>query len=356
MPKEFKIAVLPGDGIGLETVPIAVDVLKKILEKFSIPFDFKQAKVGWEAYKEFKNCLPKETLALCENSDSILFGAIGHPEADKLPINERPERAALLPLRKHFDLFANLRPAIVFKSLAAASPLKEEIIGDGFDLLIVRELTSGAYFGEPKTLTENEGVDTMRYKKSEVERIARVAFEAALKRSKRLHSIDKANVLQSMVLWRNVVTETAKQYPAINLQHLYVDNAAMQLAKNPKQFDVILAENMFGDILSDEAAMLTGSIGMLPSASLNEKGFGLFEPIHGSAPDIAGLDRANPIATILSAAMLCKYSLGNEKAYSAIFNAVEKVLDSGLRTADIATKKDSIVGTKEIGKAILKQI
>ncbi len=355
MAKKFKIAVLPGDGIGAEIMPPAVEVLKKVGEMFSVEFEFTEAKIGWAAYPEFKTCLPKETLDVCKNSDVILFGAIGDPKADKLPPEERPERAALLPLRKEFDLYANLRPAMVFKSLANASPLKSEIIGEGFDVLVVRELTSGIYFGEPKQLSESEGFDTMRYKKEEVERIAKVAFEAAMKRSKKVHSIDKSNVLQSMVLWRETVGSVAKNYPKVELENLYVDNAAMQLVKNPKQFDVILAGNLFGDILSDEAAMLTGSIGMLPSASLNESGFGLYEPVHGSAPDIAGKNIANPIAQILSAAMLCKYSFGLNEAHDAIFKAVESVLDKGIRTVDIAAGNES-VGTKEMGQAILKEL
>ncbi len=356
MAKKFKIAVLPGDGIGQEIMPPTIEVLKKIGEKFSVQFEFNEAKVGWKAYKESKTCLPADTLKLCKESDAILFGAVGHPEADKLPPEERPERAALLPLRKEFDLYANLRPAIVFKALANASPLKPELIGDGFDMLIVRELTSGIYFGEPKELGGEEGMDTMRYRKKEIERIAKVAFEAAMKRSKKVHSIDKANVLQTMVLWRNTVEEFARNYPEVELQSMYVDNAAMQLVKWPKQFDVILAGNMFGDILSDEAAMLTGSIGMLPSASLNESRFGMFEPVHGSAPDIAGQNKANPIAQILSAAMLCKYSFGLDEAHDAIFKAVEAVLDKGLRTADIAAEGEKVIGTKEMGEAILKEI
>jgi 3-isopropylmalate dehydrogenase len=356
MSKKFKIAVLSGDGIGLEIMPQAVNVLKAVAEKFSVQFEFIEAVVGFEAYKKHKTCLPDATLSICKKSDAILFGAVGHPDADKLPVDERPERAALLPLRKIFDLYANLRPAIVFKPLATASPLRSDIIGQGFDILIVRELTGDVYFGQPKHLSAAEGTDTMVYKKPEVERIALVAFEAAMKRNRKVHSIDKANVLQSSVLWRNVVMEIAKNYPKVELQHMYVDNAAMQLVKNPKQFDVILAGNMFGDILSDEAAMLTGSIGMLPSASLNDEKFGLFEPIHGSAPDIAGQNKANPIAQILSAAMMCKYSFGLQKEHDAIFAAVNAVLENGFRTADIAAKGETIVGTKEMGAAIVKEI
>jgi len=356
MTKKFKIAVLSGDGIGMEIMPPTLEVLEKVGKKFGAEFEFNEAKVGWAAYKESKSCLPVETLNLCKESDAILFGAVGHPEADKLPHNERPERAALLSLRKEFDLYANLRPAIVFKALANASPLKPELIGEGFDVLIVRELTSGIYFGQPKGLSEGEGFDTLRYKKPEVERIAKVAFEAAMKRNKKVHSIDKANVLQAMVLWRNTVEEFAKNYPDVELENLYVDNAAMQLVRQPKQFDVILAGNMFGDILSDEAAMLTGSIGMLPSASLNESKFGMYEPVHGSAPDIAGQDKANPIAQILSAAMMCKYSFGLDGAHDAIFEAVEAVLNKGLRTADIAAEGEKAIGCKEMGKAILEEL
>lgn len=356
MTKKFKIAVLPGDGIGMEIMPPAVAVLKKAAEKAGVEFEFTDAKVGWEAYKEFKHCLPEKTLKVCHASDAILFGAVGHPEADKLPPNERPERSALLPLRKEFDLYANLRPAIVFKALANSSPLKPELIGDGFDLLVVRELTSGIYFGQPKELSDSEAFDTLRYKKPEIERIAKVAFEAAMKRSKKVHSIDKANVLQSMVLWRKTVEGVAESFPEVELQSMYVDNAAMQLVRNPKQFDVILAGNMFGDILSDEAAMITGSIGMLPSASLNESSFGMYEPVHGSAPDIMGQDKANPIAQILSAAMMCKYSFGLDQAYNSIFNAVESVLNQGLRTGDIAREGEEAIGTKEMGQAILKEL
>tara|TARA_Y100000310_G_scaffold344234_1_gene455883 strand:- start:5384 stop:6457 length:1074 start_codon:yes stop_codon:yes gene_type:complete len=356
MSKKFKVAVLPGDGIGSEIMPPTIDVLNAVTEKSDIEFEFNEAKVGWEAYKEFKTCLPDSTLALCKESDAILFGAVGHPDADNLPPNDRPERSALLPLRKEFDLYANLRPAIVFKALANASPLKSKLIGSGFDILVVRELTSGIYFGQPKELGEEEAFDTLRYKKVEVERIAKVAFEAAKKRSGKVHSIDKANVLQSMVLWRKTVEEFAKAYPDVKLENLYVDNAAMQLVRNPKQFDVILAGNMFGDILSDEAAMITGSIGMLPSASLNESSFGMYEPVHGSAPDIAGQDKANPIAQILSAAMMCKYSFGLGEAYDNIFKAVESVLDKGMRTADIAVEGDKPIGTKEMGKAILAEL
>ena len=356
MTKKFKVAVLPGDGIGMEIMPPAIEVLKKVGEKFGAEFEFTEAKVGWEAYKEFKHCLPEQTLKVCHDSDAILFGAVGHPEADKLPPNDRPERSALLPLRKEFDLYANLRPAIVFKALAGASPLKSELIGDGFDILVVRELTSGIYFGQPKDLSDSEAFDTLRYKKPEVERIAKVAFEAAMKRGKKVHSIDKANVLQSMVLWRKTVEEFAKGYPDVELQNMYVDNAAMQLVRNPKQFDVILAGNMFGDILSDEAAMVTGSIGMLPSASINEGKFGMYEPVHGSAPDIMGQDKANPIAQILSAAMMCKYSFGLDQAYDSVFNAVESVLNQGLRTGDLARDGEEVVGTKEMGQAILKEL
>ncbi|MDP6671274.1 MAG: 3-isopropylmalate dehydrogenase [archaeon] len=356
MSKKFKIAVLPGDGIGMEIMPPAIEVLKKVGEKADAEFEFTEAKVGWEAYKEFKHCLPNKTLALCKASDAILFGAVGHPEGDKLPLDERPVRAALIPLRKEFDLYANFRPAIVFKALATASPLKPELVGGGFDILVVRELTSGIYFGRPKEVNDEEGVDTMRYKKSEIERIAKVAFEAAMKRGKKVHSIDKENILQSMVLWRKTVEEFAKGYPGVELQNMYVDNAAMQLVRNPKQFDVILAGNMFGDILSDEAAMLTGSIGMLPSVSLNESSFGMYEPVHGSAPDIMGQDKANPIAQILSAAMMCKYSFGLDQAYDSVFKAVESVLNQGLRTGDIAKEGEEVIGTKEMGQAILREL
>ncbi|MFH1256573.1 MAG: 3-isopropylmalate dehydrogenase [Candidatus Diapherotrites archaeon] len=352
--KKHKIAVLPGDGIGLEVTAEAVKVLQAVEKKFGCGFEFLHADVGFEAYKKFETCLPEKTLKICEESDAILFGAVGCPEADKLPPEKRPERAALLPLRKHFDLFANLRPAKVFKCLAGASPLKKEIIGDGFDMLIIRELTGGIYFGK-KAKGDNWASDEMKYSAPEIERIARVAFDAAMKRNKKVTSIDKANVLTVSVLWRETVEKVAKEFPEVQLNHLYVDNASMQLVKNPKQFDVMLCGNMFGDILSDEASMITGSIGLLPSASLNDKGFGLYEPIHGSAPDIMGQNKANPIAAILSAAMMLRYSFNLEKEAQAIEKAVEATLEQGFRTSDIMQEGCKLIGTKEMGAKICER-
>lgn len=351
-----KIAVLAGDGIGPEVMAEALKVLAKIAKKYKIKFDFTEANVGGCAIDREGKALPQTTIDICKNSEAILFGSVGGPKWEKLPPNEQPERAALLPLRKMFNLYANLRPAIIFKQLKEASPLKSEIIGDGFDIMIIRELTSGIYFGQPKGREGDKGFDTLVYTKPEIERIAKVAFETAMKRNKKVTSIDKANVLTTMVLWREVVVEVAKKYPEVALNHMYVDNAAMQLVKNPKQFDVVLADNMFGDILSDEAAMITGSIGMLPSASLSDGGFGLYEPAGGSAPDIAGKGIANPIAQILSAAMMLKYSFNNNEAYNDIFKAVENVLTAGYRTGDIYSEGTKKVNTKEMGDLITAQI
>ncbi|MBW1751269.1 MAG: 3-isopropylmalate dehydrogenase, partial [Deltaproteobacteria bacterium] len=298
----------------------------------------------------------QSTLNVCEASDAILFGSVGGPKWESLPPEEQPERAALLPLRKHFDLFCNLRPARVFKSLAAACPLRPDIVGNGFDVLVVRELTSGIYFGEPKgregSGADEYAFDTLIYKRSEIERITRIAFEAARLRSNKVTSVDKANVLTTMVFWREVVNEVAADFPDVELDHIYVDNAAMQLLRRPQQFDVMLCDNMFGDIISDEAAMLTGSMGMLASASLNSDNFGLFEPAGGSAPDIAGQGIANPIAEILSAAMMLRYSLNQNEASSAIVKAVSATLDQGIMTADIVTEGSTTVNTKEMGDAI----
>lgn len=355
MTKKFKIAVLPGDGIGKEVVEQAVKVLNAVGEKYNRDFELNEAPVGYEAYKQHKTCLPKETLDLCRKSDAILLGAVGTPEADKLQPDERPERAALMPLRKKFDLFANLRPVKVFKQLANASTLKPEILEEGFDMVIVRELTSGIYFGKHKR-GQDYASDEMIYRKKEVERIAKVAFELAMKRRKKVTSIDKANVLTSMIYWREVVEEVAKKYTDIEFNSLYVDNAAMQLVRYPAQFDVMLCGNMFGDILSDEASMISGSIGMLPSASMNEKGFGLYEPIHGSAPDIAGKDKANPCATILSTAMMLRHSFGLEAEAKAIEDAVEAVLEQGYRTADIMQENRKLLGAREMGEEIAKKI
>ena len=360
--QSFKIAVLAGDGIGPEVMEQALRVLGAVQTRFGFKLEFTEARVGGAAIDVDGKALPEQTLRVCEGSDAILFGSVGGPKWENLPPNEQPERAALLPLRKHFQLFANLRPALCYPNLTHASPVKEELIVGGFNVLCVRELTGGLYFGQPKgTHLENGeavAVDTMIYKRSEIERIAHVAFKAAQGRSKRLTSIDKANVLENGVLWRKTVTEIAAQYPDVQLNHLYVDNAAMQLIRNPKGFDVVLAENLFGDILSDEMAMITGSLGMLPSASLGTKElpggrFGLFEPSGGTAPDIAGKGIANPIAQILSAAMLLQYSLGKNEAADAIEAAVRKTIDAGYRTGDIWTEGTKRVGTREMGDAIL---
>ncbi|HEY8900445.1 MAG TPA: 3-isopropylmalate dehydrogenase [Chthoniobacterales bacterium] len=369
MSETFQVAVLAGDGIGPEVMAEARRVLDVVTSKFAISIEFTECRVGGIAIDVDGHALPEATLKACEAADAILFGSVGGPKWESLPANEQPERAALLPLRKHFGLFANLRPGVCLPDLAHASPLHPSIVDGGFDVLCVRELTGGLYFGEPK-YTKQEGgesfaVDTMIYWESEIRRIARVAFEAALTRGKKVTSIDKANVLQNGLLWRRIVTETAADYPDVSLNHLYVDNAAMQLVKNPKQFDVIVAENMFGDILSDELAMITGSLGMLPSASLGEatgapgavsRRFGMYEPSGGTAPDIAGKGIANPIAQILSAGMMLRYSLGRDDAADAIDAAVRKVIADGLRTGDIWTEGQKKVGTAEMGKAIAAAI
>ncbi len=355
-----KIALLPGDGIGPEVMAEAIKVLNKIEEKFSIELSYENADVGGCAIDNHGEALPVSTLTCCENSDAILFGSVGGPKWESLPPEEQPERAALLPLRKHFKLFCNLRPAKVFQSLAAASPLRSDIVGDGFDILCVRELTGGIYFGQPKgregSGPEEKAFDTMVYTRGEIERIAHKAFEAARLRRKIVTSVDKANVLTTMVLWREVVIEVAKQYADVELNHIYVDNATMQLVRDPQQFDVMLCGNMFGDIVSDECAMITGSMGLLASASLNETGFGLYEPAGGSAPDIAGQGIANPIAQILSAAMMLRFSLGENEAADAIEDAVAKTLDSGIHTKDIATDPNKTVNTSQMGDAIVNFI
>ena len=348
----MKIAVLPGDGIGKEIVAQAVRVLRGL----ELPLELEEAPVGGAGYEAAGDPLPEATLRLAREADAILFGAIGGPQYDALPRDKRPERG-LLRLRKELGLFANLRPASVFAELAQASSLKPELVA-GLDLLIVRELTGDIYFGEPRGITtlpggEREGVNTMRYRESEIRRIARVAFEAARKRGRRLCSVDKANVLETTELWKQVVSETGRDFADVALSHMYVDNCAMQLVRNPKQFDVIVTGNMFGDILSDEASMLTGSIGMLPSASLDERGKGLYEPIHGTAPDIAGRDLANPLATILSVAMMLRFSLARPAEAERVEAAVRKVLQSGLRTADIYTSGTRKVGTRAMGDAVV---
>jgi 3-isopropylmalate dehydrogenase len=354
------IAVLPGDGIGPEVMTEALKVLKTVSETYDMVFNFQEGVVGGGAIDRHGTALPPETLALCEQSDAILFGSVGGPKWEALPPEQQPERAALLPLRKHFGLFCNLRPARVFKALAQTSPLKPEIVKDGFDVLCVRELTGGIYFGAPKGREgagpDEKAYDTMVYSRSEIERIARTAFDIARLRRRRVTSIDKANVLTVMVLWREVVKEVAQDYPDVTLDHLYIDNATMQLIVNPQRFDVLLCGNMFGDIISDECAMLTGSMGLLPSASLNEDRFGLYEPAGGSAPDIAGRGIANPVAQILSAAMMLKYSFGREDAATAIENAVADTLASGILTADIAPRSGDAAGTAAMGDAIVQRI
>jgi 3-isopropylmalate dehydrogenase len=347
----MRIAILPGDGIGPEIMAQAV----KVLRRLALAVQMQEAPVGGAGYAAAGDPLPAKTLALAKEADAVLFGAVGDPRYDTLERAKRPEQA-ILGLRKELGLFANLRPARVHPDLAAASALKSEVVA-GLDILIVRELTGDIYFGEPKGIRqaqgEREGYDTMRYRESEIRRIARVAFDAARKRGKRVCSVDKANVLETSQLWREVVSAEAAKYPDIELTHMYVDNCAMQLVRNPKQFDVIVTGNLFGDILSDEASMLTGSIGMLPSASLDASGKGLYEPIHGSAPDIAGRGIANPLATILSAAMMLRYSLKQAQAAERIEAAVSRVLHEGLRTADIDTVGARKVGTEQMGDAVV---
>lgn len=367
MSQQYCITVLSGDGIGPEVMDEALKVLNVVSEKFSIQVKVDQQLVGGAAI-DAKGCpLPEETVTSAENSDAILFGSVGGPKWANLAPDDQPERGALLPLRKHFGLFANLRPGVCLPSLTHASPIKNELISEGFDVLCVRELTGGIYFGTPKGRDDNNGdekaFDTMVYSRSEIERIARIGFTAAMTRDKRLVSVDKANVLQCSILWREVVNEVAVDFPEVELSHLYVDNAAMQLIKQPSSFDVLLTGNLFGDILSDEMAMISGSLGMLPSASLgskNEKGlyFGMYEPSGGSAPDIAGLGIANPIAQILSLAMLLRYSLGENDAADAIEAAVNQVIDSGKRTADLFTGNsgEEKVTTQEMGHAIVAAI
>jgi 3-isopropylmalate dehydrogenase len=355
-----KIAVLAGDGIGPEVMNEAIKVLDVAQKKFSFDLSYAYADVGGIAIDNYGEALPPSTLELCEKSDAILFGSVGGPKWESLPPDQQPERAALLPLRKHFDLFCNFRPAKVFKSLTAACPLRPDIIGQGFDILCVRELTSGIYFGTPKgregSGADERAFDTMAYKRSEIQRIARMAFEAARLRRGKVTSVDKANVLTTMVLWREVVIEVSAEYPDVELNHIYVDNATMQLVRDPHQFDVMLCGNMFGDIISDEAAMLTGSMGLLASASLNSDRFGLFEPAGGSAPDIAGKGIANPIAEILSAAMMLRYSFGLDEAAAAIDNAVAATLAKGFLTADLTSDKEKAVGTAAMGDAIVREL
>lgn len=352
----MKIAILPGDGIGTEIVAQAV----RAMECLDLKFETETAPVGGAAYESHGHPLPESTLKLAKDADAVLFGAVGDWKYDKLERALRPEQA-ILGLRKNLGLFANFRPAICYEQLTHASSLKPELVA-GLDILIIRELTGDIYFGQPRGRRESpdgafkgapEAFDTMRYSRPEIERIAHVAFQAARKRSKKVTSVDKANVLETFQFWKDVVTEVHAQYPDVELEHMYVDNAAMQLVKAPKKFDVLVTGNMFGDILSDEAAMLTGSIGMLPSASLNEAGRGLYEPSHGSAPDIAGKDLANPLATILSVAMMLRFSLNQPEAADRIESAVQHVLASGLRTADIWSEGTTKVGTRAMGDAVV---
>lgn len=350
----YKIAVVKGDGIGPEVIAETIKVLDKIGERFGHTFKYTYVLAGGNAIDEAGQCLPPETIEICKKSDAVLLGAVGGPKWDHLPGDERPERA-LLGLRKALGLFANLRPAMVFDELADASPLKPELLAGGLDIAVVRELTGGIYFGKKGTIAETDlgpaAYDVEQYAEEEVRRIAKVAFDMAMKRDRKVTSVDKANVLESSRLWRRIVGEVAKEYPEVELENFYVDNAAMQLVRNPKQFDVIVTSNIFGDILSDEASQITGSIGMLPSASLAEGNFGMYEPVHGSAPDIAGQNLANPIATILSAAMMLRYTLGLTAESDTIENAVKKFLAKGYRTPDIAAGGSSI-GTKEAGDLI----
>lgn len=350
------IAVLPGDGIGPEVMEVTLNILKKVEEKWEHSFVLKHGNVGGAGIDHEGKALPENTLKICEESDAILFGSVGGPKWENLPPNEQPERGALLPLRKHFELYANLRPAKIFNGLQSASPLRPDIVGDGFDFLVVRELTGGIYFGEKGT-DKNTAWDVLKYSIPEIERIARTAFESAKKRRKKVTSVDKANVLASSILWRKTVEKIhAEEFPEIELEHLYIDNATMQVLTRPRDFDVLVTENMFGDILSDESAQISGSIGMLASASLSKSGFGLYEPSGGSAPDIAGMGIANPIAQILSLAMLLKYSFGLNKESEAIENAIQKALDEGYRTGDIMSEGMKKVGTEEMGKAISKNL
>lgn len=354
----YKITVLPGDGIGPDIISESLEVLKLIGRKYGHAFQLTEADLGGIAIDRHGVPLPQSTIDACKSSDAVLLGAVGGPKWDTVPGNLRPE-AGLLGIRAALGLYANLRPAIIYGALKDASPLKSEIISNGIDIMVIRELTGGIYFGKRGRL-ETEGgeaaFDTEMYNRTEVERIARVGFETAMKRGRKLMSVDKANVLESSRFWRQVVEEVAKEYPEVALSHMYVDNAAMQLVRNPAQFDVVLTSNIFGDILSDEASMITGSIGMLPSASLGATKLGLYEPIHGSAPDIAGQDKANPIATILSVAMLLRYSLDLPAEAEAIEAAVTKVLEKGCRTGDIASAGTTVVGTKEMGRIIREEL
>lgn len=355
---KYRIAVIPGDGIGPEIVDQGLKVLDRVGQVYGHNFEYTTLVAGGCAIDITGEPLPNETLDICKKSHAVILGAVGGPKWDNLPGNSRPEQA-LLGLRGELGLFANLRPAIIYDELKDACPLKPEIIGNSIDIMVVRELTGGIYFGEKGRRQGEKGIeayDTETYSEVEVERIARLAFEIALKRGAKVTSVDKANILESSRLWREVVIRVAKDYPQVLLDHLYVDNAAMQLIRNPKQFDVIVTNNMFGDILSDEASMITGSIGMLPSASLGKDSFGMYEPIHGSAPDITGMDKANPIATILSIAMMLRYTFKLEREADAVETAVIQVLKEGYRSGDIMSLDKKLVGTQEMGDLIAKQI
>lgn len=353
---EYKIAVMKGDGIGPEIINQALKVLNKIEIKYDHIFKIHEVLMGGIAIDNYGVPLPDKTLEVCRQCDAILLGAVGGPKWENLPGNKRPE-AGLLKLRSEMGLFANMRPAKIYSELTKASPLKEEIVHGGVDVLVVRELTGGIYFGK-RGIEENKAYDTMYYESSEIERVAKRAFEAALKRNKKVTSVDKSNVLDSSRLWRKIVTKVHEDYKEVELEHMYIDNAAMQLIRNPRQFDVLLTSNLFGDILSDESSMITGSIGMLPSASLGEGNYGFYEPIHGSAPDIAGKNIANPIGTILSVAMMLKYSFGLKEESDDIERAVKEVLKEGYRTADIADDNESLknIGTMKMGELICKKI
>ena len=355
---KYQIALIPGDGIGPEVTDQAVRVLQKVGDTFGHTFETKKILAGGAAIDACGECLPQETIDVCKASDAVLLGAVGGPKWDNVPGDKRPERA-LLGLRKELGLYANIRPAMMYAALSEASPLKTEIIGDGLDIVIVRELTGGIYFGEhgeKETALGHAAFDIEQYSETEVRRIAVTAFDMAMKRRKKVTSVDKANVLESSRLWRRVVTEVAAAYPEVTLDHMYVDNASMQLVGNPRQFDVIVTSNIFGDILSDEAGQITGSIGMLPSASLADGNFGMYEPVHGSAPDIAGKGIANPAATILSVAMMLRYTLGLSKEADSVEKAVQIFLDAGHRTADIAKTGEKVCSTSEAGDLIMEAI
>ena len=359
MTQHYRITLLPGDGIGPEIMSVAVEVLKVVEKQFDIQFEFQEALIGGAAIEATGEPLPATTLDMCRNSDAVLLAAIGGYKWDSLPRHLRPE-TGLLGLRAGLGLFANLRPAKILPQLIDASSLKREVV-EGVDIMVVRELTGGIYFGQPKGIFttesgEKRGVNTMAYTEAEIDRIGRVAFETARKRGSKLCSVDKANVLEVSQLWRDRITQLASEYPDIELSHLYVDNAAMQLIRWPKQFDTIVTSNLFGDILSDAAAMLTGSIGMLPSASLGEAGVGVFEPVHGSAPDIAGQDKANPLAQVLSAAMMLRYGLNQPVAASRIEQAVIQVLDQGDRTGDIMSEGMNYLGCRAMGDALIQEL